>query len=1126
MRLSRLAVRDRLFNFVYPQPSPLASEDGKVAVGLGGGRIANGSMHNFNINNFNMKNTSHRLILHFAFFAIFVLVFCQRLNAQQTICTTAPSSNHCNYDPNWNNQNEPGPFYLRTYIHVIRDGNGNGGQSESEVQEALGFLDQAFNPHNIFFVPDCEIDYIDELSYYSTNGTAAVFTENNHPNGIDIYLFPDHPFPANTGQGLASDICSKEFFVSGNFWLPPYTSIVRSLVISHEMGHCLGLKHTFDGFPQIVNDPNCNGSVSFTQFGDFVCDTPADPGMNFDVNPATCQWGNSGNDQNGVPYDPDETNIMAYSHVDCFGAFSEGQGQLMRNIIANLQLLQDCLIPTMANPSIAPSPLPTTWSDTEYRVSGTLNIESGATLIISAGTTVRFAQGSKVVINPNAKLVLEGKLTSFCDLTWKGVEVWGNSNASQVQQGGVLSQGKFIGNEGSVVENAETGAQLWGPDFNTGAGGQIVCTGTTFRNNIIGVNAAPYQNFWPLSNPPGWLNKPLNYVGSFTGCNFETTNEYPHSSKFFAFVNLVTVNGFRFSGCHFENAQELQDCNDISDFGFGIFAQNAGFIVNGQCLDIFLPCANYNRSLFKGLGYGIHTQTLSQNRPYIVEMADFEDCFFGIYQNQITGATVVGNNFRLGNLPNTDCTTDQIGAVLSLGTNGITFQENKFLKVPGNATKTVGTYSIRLGFFNNVLRRNTYDGITYGNIAAGLCGTLDATPTGLLYECNKNFNIEQYDFICLGGIPWQPSVIRKKQGLISQGIPPSFVAAGNKFSYTGIPNDSDFRGQGPISGFPHEYYYNPMATNEEPLQFALINKIEGNQNTCSSEYCIPPCKNPYEVGLEKVRFYTYNNIYQVAKTAYQAAVNAGNQALALAKANEAGFARQEMDEAAHMVLLHTMYDSVTYHRDTLRTWLSNMNYYDSELLLSKDYLDAGQFAQAQYILSQIPGKFDITASDLSDLQSLSSIYSMIAQNTLFGLNQNDLASLSVMAHDDLSYSANLARGILELYRVEFFHPELYDADERPDSRNQERNLPLSEKDAFKVFPNPTSDKLFISGEVTGMVFKLTNVSGGAVLLKTLSGATPQEGLEVRHLPDGLYFYEIFAQNGKDKLQHGKILIKK
>jgi len=230
-----------------------------------------------------------------------------------------------------------------------------------------------------------------------------------------------------------------------------------------------------------------------------------------------------------------------------------------------------------------------------------------------------------------------------------------------------------------------------------------------------------------------------------------------------------------------------------------------------------------------------------------------------------------------------------------------------------------------------------------------------------------------------------------------------------------------------------------------------------------------------------------------------------------------------------MVLLHTMYDSVTYHRDTLRRWLSNVNTYDSEILLSNDYLDDNQFVRAQYILSQIPSKFDVTASDLSDLQSLSSIYSMIEQNTLYGLSENDLASLSEIAHDDfLSYSSNLARGILELYRVKFFHPELYSAEERSGSTNQVKgnNLLLPEKGTFKVFPNPSSDILFISGDITCVVFKLTNVAGGTVLLKNLAGDSQQQSLAVHHLPDGLYFYEIFAQTGKNKLQHGKIVIKK
>ncbi len=243
-----------------------------------------------------------KLHLRVLLMALILAITSWTLNAQQlTICDTDPAPN-LEYNTSVDPMEEEGPFYLKIYVHVIRDDNGNGGQTPSQVNEALSYLDIAFNPHNIFFVWNCDIDYINRTDYFSSIfGSPGIFSFNNHNDGIDIYLFPDHPLPVNLGKGFASAVLSTEFFVSGNFWLPPYTSIIRSQIISHEMGHCVGLNHTFSpmGAGQIVNDPICDTEM-FTTNGDKICDTPADPVINYDVNPNTCQWNNFGYDVNGV----------------------------------------------------------------------------------------------------------------------------------------------------------------------------------------------------------------------------------------------------------------------------------------------------------------------------------------------------------------------------------------------------------------------------------------------------------------------------------------------------------------------------------------------------------------------------------------------------------------------------------------------------------------------------------------------------------------------------------------------------------------------------------------------------------------------------------------------------------
>ncbi len=234
------------------------------------------------------------------------------------------------------------PFCLKLYFHVIRQSNGDGGQSISSVQEAFNIIQGDFNPHNIFFDWDNEINYIDDNNHYLTP-KPEIFTINNHTDGIDIYLYDDSAPAGGRANGVGN---SSDFFVSGVYWESPYTPLVSSHVISHELGHVLFLWHTHHGTSDEgnANPDKCpelvNGSNSAT-CGDYVTDTPADPHLDFDVDSSNCTWNSSGQDSNGDSYQPDEENIMAYSHVDCLNYFTDNQGERMRNAILNLGYLQN-----------------------------------------------------------------------------------------------------------------------------------------------------------------------------------------------------------------------------------------------------------------------------------------------------------------------------------------------------------------------------------------------------------------------------------------------------------------------------------------------------------------------------------------------------------------------------------------------------------------------------------------------------------------------------------------------------------------------------------------------------------------------------------------------------------------
>lgn len=332
------------------------------------------------------------------------LFFSNNLQAQNYCSTPDDFSPSAGFDASFSNMNEQGPFFLKLYVHVISDANGVGGQTPQAVENAVAILQQDFNPHNIYFVWDCYIDCITDDTWFqgpNQNGnTTGIYNVNNHYDGLDMYLFPD---VANSNGGRANGVGgSSEFWVAGTLFGQPVAS---NSIVSHEMGHCINLWHTFHGC-ETGNWEDTDGS-DCTIAGDFVCDTPSDPHIAFNVNPTTCEWTGVAACNPPEPisnYDPDEQIIMAYTRPECMAYFTNGQGQRMRNSIANLPYLQATETTPLASSCANSCPDNLTISDNfnngdivDFQTSNWIN----STSKIYNGADINYTTGNQIRLLPN-----------------------------------------------------------------------------------------------------------------------------------------------------------------------------------------------------------------------------------------------------------------------------------------------------------------------------------------------------------------------------------------------------------------------------------------------------------------------------------------------------------------------------------------------------------------------------------------------------------------------------------------------------------------------------------------------------------------------------------------------------
>ena len=579
---------------------------------------------------------------------------------------------------------------------------------------------------------------------------------------------------------------------------------------------------------------------------------------------------------------------------------------------------------------------------------------------------------------------------------------------------------------------------------------------------------------------------------------------------------MTGVNGVKITGSTFTNEMAI-DGDEIVDWGYGIFANDAGFDVQASPDGNIYPPTSYTHSEFNGLGYGIYTAFVLNNRPFRVKQSDFNNCFVGLRNKGVTGGTILFNNFNLGALPSIEPTNEQSGICYELGIEGYTCQENTFENAVGDmGIITIGIFSDDTGAFNKTIRRNIFDGLTVGNLAKGYNGEnpdVSSLIRGMSYLCNQNYNVanDGADIDVVSG--W----IRREQGLVDQSQTTGYRATGNRLSHTGI----DFINSGATE---IEYFYD-MTTPEQELLETLgpVIATPVNENVCPVEYCDPPCLEEHDADHFKSKYYIHRDDFHSALTNYIA--TSSSEAL-----REMTFHQAIMDEAAYMVVVHQMYDTIGYDPDSLRGWINNMNSVSAELRLSNNHIASGEIETAIQLLDGMTEKYSLSVEEQADIQNYRGLVNLLGGETIYKLD-SEVISLANNYDQIDGHTEGWARNLLTLYGAHY--PPAYEYSTVIEERSSEMDL-NDEKTESKavdeylvIQPNPASNFVYFRLEKPvqeGTRLIIRDINGKMIKKLNLQKGKEDYLWESKDIPSGVYIYHLIKEGFI--LQSGKIVLSK
>jgi len=635
-------------------------------------------------------------------------------------------------------------------IHVFQksDGTNNWQNNSTDIGMLNWFFDQASMLYESNIAPSDPVSGVNEVTsakiklvvkaiyFYqddNLNSSSSVssmntFINNTSPNnlkgGFNYYLTEGYYYGA-AGFSNGFYICTLKSYSAyvannGSKWGAPKH-------IAHEFGHVFNIRHTYNqgiGGGQAICDPNNIDYISDIYTSTNPC--PHDAGW-------TCDCYSSSNTCTN--------NIMG-------GSSGSGYYSPMQAGIMNRTLSMDLASMFVHEDTYSSIPKEITtdelW-DFSIRLYQDLVIKSGNTLTIKCN--VYMPPLAKIIVEPNAKLIIDGGTITNpmnSDKFWQGIEVWGNSNQSQIPHTNGISdyQGEVEVINGGTIENAinAIAAIKHNPDGSkdwSKAGGIVILNGANFKNNNYDVWIGGYHNFLPSTG------REINNYSKIIDCDFENNDDMFPDYNGYAFVGLWDVGSIMIKGNTFKN---LKTGQATEEKGIGILVWSSTVNISDYCPSTGTsyvnlsqsqalsntPCTNAERNYFEGLYYGIRslTSNTAGNSIVHIDRAEFNNVYHGIHLLNTDYAVVTRCDFDISNTDPAAASSstlyDAYGIYLD-GCDAYRIEENTFDKY--NAQQGIrGIVVDNSGINNNEIYKNYLNDMGYAIVAQD---TNTYTTTGL-----------------------------------------------------------------------------------------------------------------------------------------------------------------------------------------------------------------------------------------------------------------------------------------------------------------------------------------------------------------------------------------------------------